>query len=182
MHMHHVDHLQTVSIIFVKEPCLILREPPLNALTSHDRLRRHRPGHAVWVHLGVEWLDDLGHESPVKSLLLGDRAVLVGEQQCLQVDDFLPQLSDLCSQSIVLTAEHLHLGLQVGQPLLFALTTFECRNTVITVSPVRFPCGTCGGTSNLPVPLQKVLALLFIGHLCLDSVLIHMMSLLIIII
>jgi hypothetical protein len=132
--MNHVVHLQDISIIFVKEPRLILREPPLNALTSHDRLLRYRPGHAVGIHLGIEWLDNLGHEGPMESLLLGDWAVLVSEQQRLQVDDFLPQLSNLRCEGIVLAAEHLHLCLQIGQPLLLALTTLERGNTVMFVS------------------------------------------------
>lgn len=53
----------------------------------------------------------------------------MGEQQSLQVDDLFPQLGDLCSERVILTAEHFHLGLQVGKPLLLALTTFKGSDT-----------------------------------------------------
>jgi hypothetical protein len=49
----------------------------------------------------------------------------VGKKQRLEVDHLLAQLRHLCAQGIVLAAEDLHLGLQIGEPLLLALTTFE---------------------------------------------------------
>lgn len=103
----------------------------MDALASHDLLLiGHRPTHAVGVHLGVlERLHHRLHVASLEALLLGDGAILVCEQEGLEVDDFFAKLGDLRSQGIVLTTEHFHLGLQVRQPLLLALTTFQSRNT-----------------------------------------------------
>jgi hypothetical protein len=101
------------------------------ALTGHHRLPTHWNSHSVGVHLSVAIrLGNLGHESAMETLLLRDRAVLMCKQQGLEAYDLLPQLRDLGGQGIVLRAEHLNLRLEVGQPLLLALATFEGGNTV----------------------------------------------------
>jgi hypothetical protein len=50
----------------------------------------------------------------------------VGEEQGLEVDDFLAELSDSGRESIVLCTKELDLGLEVSQPLLLALSALEC--------------------------------------------------------
>lgn len=107
----------------------LLGETAVDTLAGHDTLARHRGGHAIWVHLRVVRLNDLRHEGPVKTLLLSDGTVFVGKQKSLEVDDFLSQLRDLLGQGFILTAKDLHLGLEVGKPLLLALPTFESRHT-----------------------------------------------------
>lgn len=57
--------------------------------------------------------------------LLGNGAVLVCEQHRLQVDNFFPQSLDLTVEVLVLGAEEFDLLLEVLQPLLLALATFE---------------------------------------------------------
>jgi hypothetical protein len=54
----------------------------------------------------------------------------VREQQCLEADDLLSQLSDGGGECIILRAEHLNFLLEIGQPLLLALSTLQCRDSV----------------------------------------------------
>ena len=70
------------------------------------------------------------HAHARHALGLGDGAVLVGEEERLQVDNLLAELRHLRAQGIVLAAEYLDFGLQIGQPLLFPLSTFESRDAV----------------------------------------------------
>lgn len=64
------------------------------------------------------------HHEGAESLGLGNGAVLVGEQKGLEVHNLLTELSHRSGQRIILGGEKLNLRLQVGQPLLLALTTF----------------------------------------------------------
>jgi hypothetical protein len=50
----------------------------------------------------------------------------VSEEQSLEVDDLLTELSDSGRESIVLCTEEFDLGLEVSQPLLLALSALEC--------------------------------------------------------
>jgi hypothetical protein len=54
-------------------------------LASHDLLllALHGGSHSVRIH-------DLMHAETGKALLLADRAVLVGEEQGLEIDNFIP--------------------------------------------------------------------------------------------
>ena len=121
--------LNQISHLPLSPSFLLLGETAVDTLASHDALARHRGCHAIWVHLRVVGLNDLRHEGPVKALLLSDGTVFVGKQKSLEVDNLLSQLRNLLSQSFILTAKYLHLGLEVGKPLLLALSTFESRNT-----------------------------------------------------
>ncbi len=62
------------------------------------------------------------------SLGLGDWAVLVCEQHSFESDDLIAKDLDLAGKIIVLLGEHLDLGLEVGEPLLLALTALESGN------------------------------------------------------
>ena len=52
------------------------------------------------------------------------------QQKRLEADNFLSQLSDSGGERIILRAEDLHFLLQVREPLLLALSTFECGDSV----------------------------------------------------
>jgi hypothetical protein len=67
----------------------------------------------------------------VESLLLSNRAILMGQKERLEIDDFFPQGSNLGAQGIVLGREDLNLILEVGKPLLLALSALECGDSVI---------------------------------------------------
>lgn len=73
------------------------------------------------------------HHQRAKTLGLRDRAVLVSQQKGFQVDNFLSELSDGSGQSIVFRGKELNLGLEVGQPLLLALTALQGRDTKMDV-------------------------------------------------
>ena len=49
----------------------------------------------------------------------------MSEKQCLEVDNLFAQLCDSGGKSVVLCTKELDLGLEVGQPLLLALSTLE---------------------------------------------------------
>lgn len=68
---------------------LVLRETPLDTLTSHDLLPRHRCRHSIGIHLRVVRLDHLRHECTMKALLLRYGTVLVGKEESLEVDNLL---------------------------------------------------------------------------------------------
>lgn len=72
---------------------------------------------------------DTVHHHGAEALGLRNRTVLVGEQHGFEVDDLLTQLSDSRRERIILGREQFHLRLQVGKPLLLALSTFESRDS-----------------------------------------------------
>lgn len=57
-------------------------------------------------------------------------AVLMCQQQRLEVDNLFPQLSNGGRQRVVLSAEQLDLGLEVSQPLLLSLSALERSDTM----------------------------------------------------
>lgn len=83
----------------------------------------HRCSHPIRVHLSVIWLHP-GHVSTLESLLLCHGAVLVCQQQCLQIDNLFSERSNLLCQLVVLRLVEINLVLKVCEPLLLALTTF----------------------------------------------------------
>lgn len=83
------------------------------------------------MHLGVVGLHGLLYERSTHGLLLGDGAVLVGEEQRLQIDDLFPQLSDLGCQVFIRRAVLLDLVLKIREPLFFPLPTFQCGDPKI---------------------------------------------------
>lgn len=62
----------------------------------------------------------------IDTVRLSDGAILVGQQQCLQMNDFVPKCSRLALQMLVVIRQIFHLGLKIRQPLLLALSAFEC--------------------------------------------------------
>lgn len=74
----------------------------------------------------IEFTRQTVHTHSSHTLRLRNRTILVRQQQSLQIDNLLAQLRDLCAERVVLAAEDLHLGLEVGKPLLLSLTTFQC--------------------------------------------------------
>lgn len=108
-----------------------LGETAWDTLAGHDLLLvGHRATHGVGIHLRVcVGLHTRRRVSSLKTLLLGDRAVLVCEQESLEIHDFFSELRNLACQSIVFTTEHFDFGLEVGKPLLLTLTTFQSGNT-----------------------------------------------------
>lgn len=52
------------------------------------------------------------------------------EKHGLESDNFLTEGGDLRRQLVVFGGEHLHFALQVGEPLLLALTALESGDTV----------------------------------------------------
>jgi hypothetical protein len=118
-----------------------LRESPRTDGRGNQRLADGRR-HAVRVHLRVERLHPLvGDELAVEVLLLADGAVLVSKQQRLEVDHLLPQLRDLGVQGVVLRSVGLDLGLQIGQPGLLTLTTFQGGNARLMSAEYQARCG-----------------------------------------
>jgi len=87
-------------------------------------------GDAVRILMADVATKEIVHGVAVKTLGLRDRAVLVSKQQGLEVDDLLTKLGDGSRESIVLCAEQLDLGLQVGKPLLLSLTALEGSDTI----------------------------------------------------
>ncbi len=69
---------------------------------------------------------DVGEEQLRRDALLGgDGAVLVLHEDLAELQDLLAQRGDLLVQDIVLLAVEISLGLQILQPLLLPLATFE---------------------------------------------------------
>lgn len=66
---------------------------------------------------------------PTALLYLSNGAILVGYQNCLELEELFSQLGVLRVKLVVLTAIDLDFGLEVGQPLLLSLTTFERSNS-----------------------------------------------------
>lgn len=55
-------------------------------------------------------------------------AILVGEENGLEINNLFAELGDGCLEVVVLGAVELNLALQIGQPLLLALPAFECSD------------------------------------------------------
>ena len=83
-------------------------------------------GDAIRILMAGITAQEVVHGGTMQTLSLGDRTVLVGKEQGLEVDNLLTELSDSCRQSVVLCTEELNLGLQIGKPLLLALSALEC--------------------------------------------------------
>lgn len=73
--------------------------------------------------------EEVVHCGAMQALGLGDWTVFVREKQRLQVDNLLTQLGDSGREGVILGAEQLHLGLEVGKPLLLPLTALERGDT-----------------------------------------------------
>jgi hypothetical protein len=73
-----------------------------------------------------------GHTGDALSLRYG--TVLVRHEKCLQSHNLLAKLSHRRGKRVVLCTKDLDLLLQVGKPLLFALTTFERGDARVIVS------------------------------------------------
>ena len=106
-----------------------LNEPSLHSLPLHSLAVLHR--HAIRIRVGIELIRNAVHHHAADTLCLGHGAVLMSQEQGLQVDNLLTQLRYLTAQCVVLAAENLHLGLQVGEPLLLALPAFQCRHPLV---------------------------------------------------
>jgi hypothetical protein len=102
---------------------------PIHHLAWHHGLHvdtiRLQLCNAIWVLVVEVATKKVVHGSSMESLSLRYGAVLVCEQKCLEIHDFLAQLCDRSRQCVVLRAEQLDLGLEIGQPLLLALATLE---------------------------------------------------------
>lgn len=61
----------------------------------------------------------------VHSICLRNRAVLVSQQERLQVNNLVPEHCGLVLEVLVVCREVLDLGLQVGQPLFLSLAALE---------------------------------------------------------
>ena len=105
----------------------------MHALASHDLLLLLlHTCHAIRVHLSTigALIDHLLHVEAGKSLLLADRAVLMGKEKSLQVHDFISQRVDLSVEGIILGREDFDLVLQVGKPLLLSLSALQSGDPV----------------------------------------------------
>jgi hypothetical protein len=69
------------------------------------------------------------HHERANALCLRDRAVLVSQQESLEVDNFLTQLGNSGGKGVILGGEKFNLVLEVGQPLLLSLSALESRNS-----------------------------------------------------
>lgn len=87
-------------------------------------------GDAIWVLVADIAAEEVVHGIAMKTLSLRDRAVLVGEQEGLEVNDLLTKLSHGSREGIVLCTEQLDLGLQVGKPLLLSLAALKGGDTM----------------------------------------------------
>lgn len=65
----------------------------------------------------------------METLLLGNGTILMSKQKSFEIDHLFSQLCNLLRQSVILAAKHLDLGLEISQPLLLALSTFEGSHT-----------------------------------------------------
>lgn len=98
-------------------------------LVRHDLLVIHGGGNAIRVHLSSISTHNVLLHHTLKALLLGDRAVLVSQQKCLEINNLVAQGLDLCTQCIILSAEDLDFLLQVCEPLLLPLPALQCCNS-----------------------------------------------------
>jgi hypothetical protein len=83
---------------------------------------------AIWVLVVNIASKEVVHGSTMQTLSLRYWAILVSKEERLEVNNFLAKLSDGSRESIVLCAEELNLGLEVGKPLLLALSALEGSN------------------------------------------------------
>lgn len=86
----------------------------------------------------------------------------MGEEKSLETYYLLTKLSDSSGKCVVLCREDLNLLLKVGQPLLLALTTLKRSNSIRWL--VYIP-SVSGDIEYIPVSLEEILTLFFIGHL-----------------
>jgi hypothetical protein len=63
-----------------------------------------------------------------EALLLRDRTILVSQQQGLEIDNLIAQLSHLLVETVILGSIYLNLLLQIGKPLLLSLPTLQSSN------------------------------------------------------
>ena len=106
---------------------LASRIPPLTIGPSHDRLGllHHAVRMIVVIGLAVRQV-----RCVATLLLLGNWAVLMGNQNGLQIQNFFSHLLDLCIKSVVLIAKQFHFRLEVSKPLLLPLSTLQSSNPV----------------------------------------------------
>ncbi len=108
---------------------------PLLTLSRHLHAHRLRAVGMQAESVGVGVVGDVAGEGLQghvgETLSLRDGTVLVRDEQCLEVDNFFPQLRHLCRERVVLGAEQFHFGLQVGEPLLLPLTALQCRDAAV---------------------------------------------------
>ena len=117
-----------------------------NILSPRHSLRRDTTllllhSHAVRVCVWVIFIRHATHNHATHTLGLRNRTILVSHKQRLQVDNFFSKLRDGSGKRVVLSAVNLHLGLQIRQPLLLALSAFQSSNPKnICQSPCRDSC------------------------------------------
>jgi hypothetical protein len=70
------------------------------------------------------------HIHAIQTLCMRHGAFFMSKQKGLEVDYLLAKLRHSGGKGIVLSAEQLNLGLQIGKPLLLALTALERSNPV----------------------------------------------------
>lgn len=102
---------------------------------GRDRCTRwhtHLGGHAVGVR--VKSSRHAVHHKRTQTLGLRDGAVFMGQQEGLEIHNLLAKLGYRGGKCIVLCREELNLGLEIGEPLLLPLTTFEGRDTIIMLA------------------------------------------------
>jgi hypothetical protein len=87
-------------------------------------------GHAVGVGVDIELVGVLYTiEKLANALRMADWAVFVAHEKRTETSDLVVKLADLLVQRLILCRVHFDLGLEIGQPLLLALTTFQGCNT-----------------------------------------------------
>lgn len=120
----------------------------------------HLTGHTIPVR--VKASGHAIHHQRAKPLSLGDGTIFVSQEECFQVDNFLTQLSHRGGESIILSGEKLNLGLEIGQPLLFPLTTFQSSNPWVKLEQQKDLIE--GVDRSIPIPFQEIPPLFFVCH------------------
>lgn len=88
-------------------------------------------GHSVRVHrLTAIAFDKLLHAHTTKALLLRYGAILMGDEDGLEVDNLFSETRNLLAELIILLAEKFNFRLQICKPLLLALSTFQSSNPI----------------------------------------------------
>lgn len=75
----------------------------------------------------IRILDAVQELSDALSMTHG--TILVAHEESAETSNFIMQLADLLVEGLILSGVHLDLGLEVGEPLLLPLTTFEGGHT-----------------------------------------------------
>jgi hypothetical protein len=106
----------------------------------HGRLIRHdllviQGCNAIRVHLLAITSHNVILHHALEALLLGKRAIFMGEQERLKVHNLVSQRLDLCTKRVILCAEDLYLLLQVCKPLLLSLSALQRSDPGFSLVP-----------------------------------------------